>query len=172
MFIPMIAAVISLLVIVAYMSSSSLVVDTSQLRIAFEKMKYTFSIEKVIAESVESFCQEDPATCKSFESSGVITLTMGNIASYLPANFNNDNLLGGNYSYIEIYNNYSTIRITHNVPSDISRKVYLNHYAGKEFGIPPKCHSGSETTSPPCLSEVVEHNFPTSLETRAALQGV
>jgi hypothetical protein len=170
MFIPMIAAVVMILVIVAYMSSSQIVTSAAEVKMSFEKTKFAYSIEKVIVDATENLCQKSPATCKNKEVSGVITLTFNDLIGYIPDNFDNSNMLGGSYGDIQIVNGYTTVRLTSNVDSPTARKVYLSHYRGKEFGISPQCVAGLTTSSPPCTTTGVYHDFPTSLETRAALE--
>lgn len=166
MFIPIIATVVMLLVILAFMSSSVNVVNATEIKMAFEKVKYSFSTEKVIFEAVENLCQKNPVLCQSKYIDNKITLSSSDLVGYIPVNFDYTNLIGGVYSGIQIIDNNTTIRITHNVPSTVSRNVYLNHYSGKEFGISPKCVSGVS----PCDSEFVYHDYPTSLYTRSALE--
>lgn len=166
MFIGMIAVMISLLIIVSYMSTSSIVVDASKVKVAFEKIKNVYTIEKVIVDGVEHLCQYDRQICKDNEVGGEITLTLTNLSGYIPENFYNDNLYGGVF-YIQILNNYTTIRLTHDLIDPIVKNVYLKHYQGNSSGIPPKCitYSGAE-----CTSQTVYHDYATSLKTRASLE--
>lgn len=170
MFIGMIASVVVLLIIVAYMATSSVVVDANEVRTTFEKIKYVYPTEKMIANSVEELCQKDTATCKAKEVLGVITLQFNDIAPYMPTNFVNDNMNSGTFTGIVVRDNYTTIRISQTLPVNTGRKIYLNHYKGREFAIPPKCSVGSETSSPPCDTTSVYHDYPTTMETRAALE--
>jgi hypothetical protein len=170
MFIPLIAGIIVILGIITYMSTSSIVTDASAVKIKFEKVKYIYPIEKVLVDSVENLCQKDPATCKSKNSAGVISITLNDLNGYLPTSFDNSNLNGGAFTAIQIVDNNSTIRIYQTIPDDSGRKIYLNHYAGRQYGIPPKCEAGLETDTPPCSTDVVMHDFASSLETRAALE--
>ena len=168
MFVSFITAIVMLLLIMTYLSSSSLVVDASKVKLAFEKTKQVFSIEKVIADSVENLCQSNATLCVSKYSGGVINLNFSDLSGYIPVNLVNDNLYGGAIS-IQIRDNNTTIRLTHTLSDPVTRTVYLKHYQGRMYGIPPKCVSGVETTTPPCSSSDVYHDYPTSIETRAAL---
>jgi hypothetical protein len=169
MFLGMIASVIMLLVIVAYMATSSIVVDSNEVKTTFEKIKYVYPTEKMLVDGIENLCQKDPATCKAKETAGVISLSINDLLGYIPASFVNDNMNGGSFTGFEIRDNYTTIRVLQNLPSDTGRKIYLNHYKGREYAIPPKCVVGAETSSPPCSTADVFHDYPTTLETRAAL---
>lgn len=171
MFIPMIAAVVVLIVMVAYMSTSHIVTDASEIKMGFEKVKHSYDIEKVIVNAVEDLCQRDSTTCTNKkDSNNNISLTLSDLAGYIPDNFQNSNLLGGSFTGIDILNNYTTIRVTHNIPKDTYRKLYLTYYLGKQYSIPPKCVSGSETSIPACSTDEVYHDYATDLYTRAALE--
>ena len=169
MFLGMIASVVMLLVIVAYMATSSIVVDSNEVKTTFEKVKYIYPTEKMLVDGIENLCQKDPATCKAKESAGLISLSINDLLGYIPASFVNDNMNGGSFTGFEIRDNYTTIRVLQNIPSDTGRKIYLNHYKGREYAIPPKCAVGAETSSPPCSTPDVLHDYPSTLETRSAL---
>lgn len=169
MLISMIATIVAMLVIVLYMASSGMVTNASEVKITYEKVKYSYMIEKVVVDAVESLCQKTPTVCKGKESGGVITLTQSDLSAHLPTGFDFSNLNGGNINNIKVEKNYTTIKLTHNIPSDVARKIYLKHYQGKEFGISPRCVIGSETTQVPCNSNLVYHSYPTSLALRNAL---
>ena len=166
MFLGMVAAMIAILVIMSYMSTSSIVVDASKVKIAFEKIKNVYVIEKILVDSVEHLCQSNAQVCKDKEVSGVISLNIADLSGYIPSNFVNDNLYGGLFS-IEILNNYTTIRINHYISDPVVRNVYIHHNAGAYNGIPPKCVDESVEN---CGSIYIYHDFATSLQTRAALE--
>jgi len=172
MFVPMIATVVILLIITAYMSSNNMVVNATNIKLAFEKAKYTFNVENMLKDATDSFCQNESSTCKSkYDSTtDTIKLTLSDISDYLPASFNNSNLIDGSFGDIIIKDNNSTIELTHNVPSDIKRNVYLHHYKGLQYSIAPDCVAGDKEASPPCDTEDVLHDYPTAAETRTALQ--
>lgn len=170
MFLSLIAGVIVILIIISYMSTSSIVSDASQVKMNFEKVKFVFPVEKVIVDSVENLCQKDPVACKNKDVSGTITLTFNDLVGYIPDTFVNENLLQGTFTNIQIVNNYTTVRVTQTIPDDKARKIYLNHYVGREYSIPPKCVAGTTDTTPPCSTTEVYHDYPTSLETRSALE--
>jgi len=172
MFVPMIATLIVLLVITAYMSSNAMVGNAINVKLAFEKAKFTFNVENMIKNGVDSLCQNDPDTCKNAYDSdtGIITLTMNDISPYIPSSFDNSNLIGGSFGDIEIKDNNATISLQHNIPNDIKRNVYLHHYKGLAYSIAPECVSGDKDAFPPCDNENVLHDYPTSPETRTALQ--
>ena len=168
MFINIIATLVAMLVIISYMATSDIVVNAAEVKIKFEKIKYVYQIEKIIVDATEQLCQNDSATCKNNESNGVITLTLSDLAGYIPDNFSSDNLNGGTFGNIEIFNNYTTLRINHNIPDQYSRKVYLTYFKGKEFGVAPDCQSGTVDTA--CNDENVLHDYATMLATRSALK--
>lgn len=170
MFIGLISAVIVILGIVSYMATSGIVSDAAAVKVTYEKIKYIYPIEKTIVDSVENLCQKDFNTCKSKIIGGEIILTFNDLVGYIPDNFINENLNNGTFTEIKILNNFTTVRLTQNIDNNVGRKIYLNHYKGREYGIPPKCVIGSEISSPVCNSTIVYHDYPTSLETRSALE--
>jgi len=172
MFIGIIASIVVILFIMAYMSTSTMVVDAKNVKIAYEKVKFNYPIEKVISNSIENLCQKDPQTCKDNYDSGTekITLTFDNLIGYIPTNFVNDNIVGGTYNILEILDNNTTIRITQDIPDTKARYIYLHHYKGREYGIAPLCVTGDKDSVTVCDDIDVFHDFPTSLETRAALE--
>lgn len=170
MFIGIISSVIVILVIMTYMSTSTLVVDAKAVQVAYEKVKFNYPLEQVVVNSVEHLCQNNFAFCKGKEVSGVITLTFADLAGYIPSNFSNYNIVSGTYNNIEIMENHTTIRITQNIPDSKARYIYLHHYKGKQYGVPPKCVVGLKDSATVCDSENVYHDYPTALQTRAALQ--
>lgn len=168
MFINIIATLIAMLVIASYMATSDIVVNAVDIKLRFERVKYIYQIEKIIADATEQLCQEDSTTCKNNEESGVVTLTLSDLSGYLPDNFSSDNLNGGTFGNIEIFNNYTTLRINHNIPDKYSRKIYLTYFKGREFGVAPDCQSGVVDSA--CSDENVVHDYATSLDTRSALK--
>lgn len=170
MFIPYIATFIMLLVSFAYIATSSSVANTTETRINFTKVKYTYPKEKVLVTGVESLCQANGAYCKSKLVGGVITLTLADLNGYIPTSFVNNNGIGGNFGNILITNSYSTIVVQHNIPVDTARYVYLHYYAGSEFGSYPACNSGNSDQSSPCDNTSVVHDYPSSLDLRISLE--
>jgi len=172
MFVPMIATFVMILIITAYMASNNMVGNASQVRLAFEKSKFTFNVEDMLKDAVDSLCQSESQTCKDKydESTDSIKLTISDISDYLPVNFKNSNLIGGSFGDIYIKDNNSTIEFEHDVPSDIKRNVYLHHYRGLEYSIKPECKYGDEDNFPPCSTDDVIHDYPTAANTRSALQ--
>ena len=168
MFVNIIAPLIAMLVIISYMATSDIVINAVDTKLKFEKVKYVYPIERIIADATEQLCQEDSTTCKNNESAGVITLTFSDLVGYLPDNFSSDNLNGGTFGNIEIFNNYTTLRINHNIPDQYSRKIYLTYFKGREFGVAPLCQSGTVDTA--CSDENVVHDYATTLATRSALK--
>jgi len=168
MFFPMIATIVILLIIVGVMSSSPILAENYDLQMRFGKIKNTYRIEQAIVNSVEAFCQLDPDTCLENENDGIIDLTVGDLSGYISSNFVNDNLFGGYYT-IKVVDNYSTIRLLTAIPNNYDRSLYLHHYLANATGIPTLCSSGSETSVPACDDSGVFHDFPTSLNFRAAL---
>lgn len=169
MFISLIATLIAILVIVTYMATSGIVTNANEVKITYEKIKFVYSIEKVLVNATENLCQKDYLACKNKENSGVITLTLNDLVGYMPDNFTNSNLNGGIFGNIQILNNYSTIRINQDVPGNTARNIYLKHYIGKEYGIAPNCVSGSINTTIPCDNTYVYHDYPSTLSLRNAL---
>lgn len=175
MFISFIATFVILLILMSYMATSSIGSDGASARLAFEKTAFVYPKEEVIVTAVEHFCQADTASCKAFQSGNAISLQLTDISAYLPANFSAQNGLGGSFSTISIRDTgnaglFTTIRITQDIPDDKVRKIYLNHYRGKKYGVSPDCQVGFATSTPPCGSNNVYHDFSSSLELRLALQ--
>lgn len=170
MFIPLISSVIVLLIILSYLATSGTVTNYSNVKMAHEKISYTYEIEKIIVDAVENLCQKNPVFCKDRESGGIIELTINDISGYLPNEFENTNLNEGTYSNIYIKKNYTTIELHHNIEEQQARYIYLNHYKGKMYGIAPKCLTGSETATPTCNNGNVYHSYATSLNLRGALE--
>ena len=169
MFIPMIATVVTLLIIAGVMASSPILASGYNIKMRFGKIKNTYKIEQAIVNSVEALCQRDPDACLINESGGIIDLTVGDLSGYISSNFENDNLFGGYYT-IKIVDNYSTIRLLTSISNNYDRDLYLHHYLSNSSGIPTLCSSGSESSMPVCNDSGVFHDFPTSLELRAALE--
>ncbi len=170
MFIGFIVTLVIIMLITAEMSSSKIIAVGFENRIYFEKVKSTYKIEEALVNSVEVLCQRDPAYCLAAESGGVITLGVGDLNGHISSNFVNDNLLDGHYTEIEILENFSTIRLKSFVPHFSARYIYLNHYLNNQMGIPTLCVSGTKASTPACNDNRVYHDFPTSLELRAALE--
>jgi len=172
MFVPMIATIVVILIITSYMASNNMVGNAAHVKLAFEKSKFTFNVEEMLKDAVDSLCQSESQTCKDKYSSSLdnIKLTMSDISNYLPANFKNSNLIGGSFGDIYIKDNNSTIEFQHDIPDDIKRNVYLHHYRGLEYSIKPECKYGNENSFPPCSTDDVLHDFPTAANTRTALQ--
>lgn len=167
MFIPFIATAIILLIMLAYMSTSGIVSNANEVRMNYEKVSYSYDIEESLKTSIEHLCQVNAPLCKSKEVAGVVTLSFADLSGYIPSNFENSNLIGGTYASFEILNNYTTIRLIHDVPNNIARSIYLKYYKGRKYGISPNCVSGSVDVA--CTDTNVYHDFASSLELRTAL---
>lgn len=170
MFIPILATLISILVIMSYLATSGPTINYNNIKMTYEKVKYIYTIEEVLVNATENLCQKNSAYCKSKEVGGVISLNALDLAPYLPDNFVNSNLNEGSFGSILIKKNYTTIQLTHNISDENARYIYLNHYKGKEYGIQPQCVVGSSASVPVCDSIDVYHDYPTSLNLRAALE--
>lgn len=171
MFIPFIATVVVLLAITMYMSTSGIVADTAKVKMNFDKVSYVYPKEKVIVTAVEDLCRSDAAFCKSKKSGGEIVLTNTDLVGYIPDAFDwGNNGVDGQFTGVVVTSNDSTIRITQTIPTDDARYVYLNHYQSREYGISPVCDSGDASSTPPCATPVVIHDYPTSLEFREAIK--
>jgi len=172
MFLPMIVTMVILLMVTIIMSQSTVVTNSSKAHRSFTTVKYTYEIEQTIVNAVEAMCQADPDGCLDAESDGVITLDLTTeLGNYIPDNFVNQNLFGGSYTSITLRDDdYTTIRLVSNIPNNIDRHIYLKHYGGLKYSIPPLCGSGDEDADVPCDSSEVYHDYPTSLETRGALE--
>lgn len=169
MFVSMIASLVVMLVILSYMATSGIVSDANNVKVTYEKVKYIYSIEKSLLTATENLCQVNYLACKNKEVNGIIYLTLNDLVGYMPDNFDNSNFNGGGFTDIQILNNYSTFRLIQNIPVDIGRKIYLNHYQGREYGISPYCVSGDKNSAIPCNTEYVYHDYPTTLALRNAL---
>lgn len=172
MFIPYIAGIIVLLIITSYMATSSIVSDTSKIKLAYDKVTYVYPKEQVIVTAVEDLCLNDPAYCKAKRVSGEISLVAADLVGYIPDTFNwSSNEVGGAVSGIKILNNDTTIRITQTIPEKTTRFIYLSHYEGRSNGISPYCVTGTVADPDVCLGTPnVQHDHPTSLEFRIAIQ--
>lgn len=170
MFMPYIVTLILLLISFAYLATSNSVANTTQTRINFAKVKFTYPKEQVIVTGVEHLCQADGAFCKSKEVGGVITLAFTDLAGYIPSSFVNSNGLGGSFGDILIQNNYSTITVQHDIPENTARYVYLHYYQGSEYGSYPYCESGNPDQSNPCDTTKVLHDYSSTLNFRISLE--
>lgn len=171
MFIPFIATIVVLLAITMYMSTSGIVADTAKVKMNFDKVSYVYPKEKVIVTAVEDLCRSNAAFCKAKKNNGEISITNTDLVGYIPDAFDwNNNGVEGAFTDIVVTANDSTIRITQTVPSDDARYVYLNHYQSREFGISPVCKDGASTSTPPCSTAFVIHDYPTSMEFREAIK--
>jgi len=170
MLLPYIITFVMLLVSFAYMATNSSVADASKTKLAFTKVSFIYPRENVIVTGVENLCQAEPSTCAGKYSDEKISLTISDLNGYIPSNFSTNNGVGGSISGIVIKDNNTTIELKQDIPGKYDRKIYLQHYKGAEYGIYPTCESGSKTTNPPCDTNNVLHQYPTSLALRIALE--
>jgi len=172
MFYPFIGTFIVMLIMTTILTTGNITGNAVEVRMLYEKAKYTFNVEDAIKDATDSYCQTEPLSCKALysQASLSITIPMSNLASHLPLSFQNSNLMGGSYGNVIIKDNNSTIQLIHNIPDATKRRVYLTHYRGNAYSVSPQCVSGIKTSTPPCDSENVFHDFPTRFETRIALK--
>lgn len=180
----MIAAVIVYLVILSYLASSNLVSNGADTKLKYQKVSFMYKKEKVIKDATEYFLQSNTTHCQvntndpsadNVDDDGNCMVHFSDLTGYIPSGFDfTDNGLNGSFQEpILITDNNTAIRIPATINDRISRNLYIKHYLGKEYGIAPECKNPNNDTNTinenRCLDEYVYHDYPTTLETRAAL---
>jgi hypothetical protein len=169
MFVPLIAGLIAYLVIISYISTSMIENSSENIKLTYTKIAYTFPKEEVIRVATEAFCKINTDKCKNDQQ---VSITNDLKSGYLTSEFQLNNDIGGQINDI-VKITTTEIQIKQTIPDQTKRYLYLNHYNGRKYGIPPKCTSTDEThteiTKPPCTSTEVYHKYPVSEELKGVL---
>jgi len=172
----LIATLIAYLIILSILSTNTTHGNLFKLKRQTTEVKFNFKKEKIIKDALEYFCINNSDTCKNKkDDQGNILLTLSDISSEMPSDFDLNSSLGGNIEdTFYILPSQNKIEFFLNIKDPTVRYFYLHNYQGREFGLKPLCNETeadkTEDTHPPCKTDLVYHDYPMSTNLKDALK--